>query len=356
MEDSLFGNIDLSAKSISKTKRISKKAVKKTTLNESIKLDAHNMFGEDFSVKELVKKVKAPKEAKEVSAEQKLKSKKLSLNERLAIINTNVLKVLGKQKANVLVIKDRQTLHNYISAAIAARRIAVDTETNNSLDPVTCKLMGPCFYYPGGKQAYVPLNHRNPDTKERLSWQLTEKDIAEELERINEAKIDIIMHNGKFDYEVLKCTTGVKCIPTWDTMVCARLLNENELAGLKWQYVNKIDKEQEKYSIDKLFENIAYADVDPDIFALYAATDAFLTDSLYIVQHNELYNSFKYEQLEVKPDSFELFYLTEVETTRGYVVAKDLVEADLIKSDNNLLKINKIVNNFSKVIIFYSLT
>jgi hypothetical protein len=39
-------------------------------------------------------------------------------------------------------------------------------------------------------------------------------------------------------------------------MVAARLLNENERAGLKQQYIEKIDPSQEKYSIDHLFENV----------------------------------------------------------------------------------------------------
>lgn len=118
-----------------------------------------------------------------------LKSKKLSLAERLSIINERVLKVLGKQKNNIIVIKDRETFHNYITDCINTGRIDIDTETNNSLDPVTCKLMGPCLYAPGLKQAYIPINHRNPETKERLSWQLTEQDVAEEFQRLLDAKL-----------------------------------------------------------------------------------------------------------------------------------------------------------------------
>lgn len=251
------------------------------------------LFGDEFEIrikepviKDLVKKATSSTEI-EKTPDKILKSKKLSLQERLQVIKINVLKILGKQKDNVIVIRDKQTFVDYISAAISTGRIAIDTETNNSLDPVTCKLMGPCFYYTGGKQAYVPLNHRNPETKERLDWQLTEQDCKEQFKRIIDSKIDIIMHNGKFDYEVIKCTCDIEVKPTWDTMVAARLLNENELAGLKWQYINKIDKSQEKYDIENLFENVSYADVDPEIFALYAAHDAAMTDKLYEVQKIE---------------------------------------------------------------------
>lgn len=295
-----------------KPKQTGKSSKKKTTnpaqftLGEDISFAATSLYGEEFEIKD-----------KEIDVDKALKSKSLTLLERLAIINEKVLSVLGKQKDNVMVIKTREQLHDYITKCIEAGRIDIDTETNNSLDPVTCKLMGPCFYAPGLKQAYVPLNHRDPITKERLSWQLTEQDIKEELERVMLAKRDnllkmgitsdyegqsfdewcnkhsdvvfnaaplIVMHNGKFDYEVIYCTCGIKVRPDWDTMIGARLLNENELASLKDQYTTKIDPSQAKYKIDKLFENVQYADVDPEIFALYAATDSMMTDELFLYQ------------------------------------------------------------------------
>lgn len=93
------------------------------------------------------------------------------------------------------------------------------------------------------------------------------------------------MHNGKFDYKVIKCTCGNDLKVHWDTYIAARLLDENEpSAGLKQQYIDKIDPDQEKYSIDHLFENVEYAWVDPEIFALYAATDSMMTYKLYLWQ------------------------------------------------------------------------
>ena len=255
-------------------------------------IDIDSLFGEAFdikldnnkpNVKTLVNKIENQAKA-EVSTDKVLKSKKLSLQERLDYIKEKVLAKLGKQKNNILVIKDKQVLHDYISRCIKAGRIDIDTETNNSLDPVTCKLMGPCFYAPGEKQAYIPINHVDPNTNVRLPWQLTEADIKEELQRVLDTNTFVVMHNGKFDYEVIKCTCGIKVRPNWDTIVAARLINENEPSGLKTLYVKYIDPDQEKYSIEELFENIPYEFVDPDIFAFYAATDAFMTDKLYLYQ------------------------------------------------------------------------
>jgi DNA polymerase I-like protein with 3'-5' exonuclease and polymerase domains len=66
-------------------------------------------------------------------------------------------------------------------------------------------------------------------------------------------------------------------------MIGAHTLNENELMGLKPQYISKIDPTQEKYDIESLFV-VPYKYVDPDIFALYAATDSYMTDRLYLYQ------------------------------------------------------------------------
>lgn len=318
------------------------------------------LFGSDFEVevvtsrskvKNLVKKLDADStKPAEVNAEKMLKSKKLSLQDRLAIINEKVIKILGKQRHNTIVIRSLNDFSDYIDKAITAGRIAVDTETNNSLDPITCKLMGLCLYVPGEKQAYIPINHINNDTGDLLPNQLTEEDCRVQLQRILDAKtalkggwapdyegqsyeewyalhvgtsttaddVKIIMHNGKFDYKVIKCTCDIPIVPDWDTMLAAKVLDENEFsAGLKQQYISKIDPTQEKYSIDHLFENVEYAQVDPEIFALYAATDSMMTDRLYLWQKPHM------EEAEAENPDLNIYKLfKEVEMPCLQVVAE----------------------------------
>ena len=245
---------------------------------------AASLWGEEFVVqktppKKVIEKVSSPKDASKVVTKA-LKNSAIPVEFRLDAIKANVLKILGRYIEDTQVIKTREELRAYIDEAIKNGEIAIDTETDNSLDPITCKLMGPCIYTPGQKNAYIPLNHVNPNTRERLSWQLTEQDVREEFDRLTGTLI--IMHNGKFDYQVIKCTTGKQLMVYWDTMLAARVLDENEKrVGLKQQYRDKIDSSVEKYSIDHLFEDIEYAIVDPEIFALYAATDAYMTYKLY---------------------------------------------------------------------------
>lgn len=321
----------------------------------------NGLFGADFAislpttdVKKLVKKVDTTTVG-DVDTEKLLKSKKLTIHERLKVIRDRVIKVLGKQIKNTVVIRTFDDFSAYIDKAIAYGSIAIDTETNNSLDPVTCQLMGPCLYVPGERQAYIPLNHVDPDTEERLSWQLTEEDCKQQFQRLIDNNVKVIMHNGKFDYEVIKCTCGIEVPPYWDTMIAARLLDENEQAGLKYQYVTKIDPTQEKYDIEKLFENVQYSLVDPELFSLYASHDAYMTYQLYVYQHNEFY-SYIYEQINNIDGTLEVDPFTELEATEGYIAAKDVTnDTVLLSADGKLLKISKKVDNFNKICINYSL-
>lgn len=243
-----------------------------------------SLWGEEFDIPATQEKVKkALKKVQEKTDGQKLKSKLTSLEEKINIISENVLKVLGHYKDQMLVIRDRETLHNYISKSIENGIIALDTETNNSLDPITCLLMGVCIYAPGEKNVYIPINHIDRNTRERLPNQLTELDIKEEFLRLSNTKI--LMHNGKFDYKVFKCTCALDLDIYWDSMVGARLLDENEKsAGLKQQFISKIDPTQGKYKLEELFDGLEYAIFDPELFAYYASTDAYMTYKLYEYQ------------------------------------------------------------------------
>lgn len=324
--NSLFDSFDLTAssgvvskKAATKTKATKAPKQEKRLTNQSLfsgeGMDEFNIELNKPRVETLLSKLNSAEES-EANAAKMLKSKTLTLEEKLTIIKRKVLEVLGKQRKNVVVIKTREQFEEYVSNAIKFGRIAIDTETNNSTDPMTCQLMGLCLYYEGGKQAYVPIHHVNPETGEHLEWQLTEADCREQLQRIlnvrtalkggwapdyegqtyeewyaihvrgpqcNTSNFIIVMHNGKFDYEVIKCTCDIEVEPDWDTMIGAHTINENERMALKLQYIDKIDPTQAKYDIESLF-TVPYKYVDPEIFALYAGTDSMMTDKLYVYQ------------------------------------------------------------------------
>ena len=70
----------------------------------------------------------------------------------------------------------------------------------------------------------------------------------------------------------------------YDSIVAAQMIDENDRSGLKYLYTKFIDPSQEKYNIEHLFEGLEYAIFKPELFALYAATDAMMTDRLYEYQ------------------------------------------------------------------------
>ena len=257
---------------------------------------------------DLINQVSNPITYNDNSIKEKLSSKNISINEKLTIIKERVYKVLGSHIDDTLVIREEKDLDNYINECIKSGFVALDTETNNSLDPITCKLMGLCLYCKNQKQVYIPVNHTNMFTNERLSKQLDEKTINKYINKLIENNVKIITHNGKFDYEVIKCTCNVEFPIYWDTLIAGKILDENEQSyGLKNQYIDKINKEQEKYSIEGLFENIEYAIVEPELFSLYAATDSRMTYDLYLWQK---------ERFDKDSDLYEILLNVEIPTIK----------------------------------------
>lgn len=248
----------------------------------------NSLWGEEFTIEsnkkktsDIIEQVSTPKE---INFKKVLDSKKLTIPEKVEIIDREVHRVLGNFIDDTVVIRDKEELVKYIDRAIQNDVIAIDTETNNSLDYLTCKLMGACIYTPSMKQAYIPINHKDFYTDELLAHQLTEKDIEEQFNRLIENKTKIIMHNGKFDYQVLKCTCNLELPIYWDTMIASHLIDEDDSHKLKDLYVKLIDKSQEKYSIESLFGSVPYAYLPPEVFAPYSAGDAFETYKLYLWQ------------------------------------------------------------------------
>ena len=273
-----------------------------------MKVKQVSLWGPTFTIPEqntTISKVQAalenPKEVKRVIA-----SKKLSLEDKILLIEKEVNRILGKYKKNTIIIRTESELHEYINTAIQNGDIAIDTETNNTTDIFgDCKLMGLCLYTPSLKNAYIPVNHTNLDETALLENQLTETQIAKQLKRIIDNDVKCIYHNATFDVEVLNETCGIRLPIYWDTIVGAQILNENELKSLKTQYRLHIDPSQEKYDIEHLFDKLPYNIFKPELFALYAATDSFMTYKLYE------YQKFIFEQEENK-DIYDLFKTVEI--------------------------------------------
>ena len=255
-----------------------------------------NLWGDSIQViqskestNKLLEKLSNPK-----TITKKVKSSvdfsKLSFEDRVKYIEQKIGDKLGKYKSTTLVITSYDEYVKYIDKVVENGIVALDTETNRSVDPLTCKLMGLCLYTPGLKAAYIPVNHLDFYSKERID-ELDEKQIASQLKRLVDNKVKVIYHNAAFDYQVVKCTCNVALPIYWDTMIGAQVLNENEPAKLKYQYTNKIDPDVGEYDIEDFFDVLDYDFIPVNLFALYSATDALITYKLYEWQKREFEKS-----------------------------------------------------------------
>ena len=238
---------------------------------------------------------------------QSINIDKMPLSEKLAYIESEVNRILGRYKGFIKVMSSENEFAEYIDKCIDKGEVAFDTETNNSLDPLTCKLMGLCFYIENTRPVYVPINHTKPGTDELLENQVSEKFAKEQLQKLADSGTKLIYHNGKFDIRVVRNTLGVTLPIWWDTMIAAQLLDENDDAKLKNRYQKLIDPTIDTYNIEELFLSLPYAWVDPEIFGIYAAIDAYDTLQMQRVQQQifkssnmkRLYNLFRTVEMPV---------------------------------------------------------
>ena len=176
------------------------------------------------------------------------------LLERISTINAMVNKVLGKYQDRYEVIRDEESFEKYIDEAIKVGYIAIDTETN-SLDPITCTLAGLCLYVPGTKAVYIPLHHVSYVTGIEIENQVPDEFADNQMTRIKEAGVKVIMFNAKFDIRVIKNQLGTELTAYWDGYLAARLLNENEpesnLKALHKKYCMR--GEGDAFGFDSLF-------------------------------------------------------------------------------------------------------
>lgn len=243
-------------------------------------MTAINIPIRDDNDKAIVKKIKSVK-----SNDTKIKK---FLN-KLDLIHSTVNEKLGKYKGVYIIINSKDELNNYIKTAINNKIIAIDTETTG-LNPILDKIVGLCLYTPGLPGAYIPINHINYLTKERLSSQLTESDVAQCIKKLELNIAKIVMFNAKFDIRVIRNQLGIYLTCYWDCYLAARLLNENEpvnkLKPLHQKYV--LNDAEDEFTFDELFNGISFDNVPIDDAYLYAAHDPVITYELYDFQKDWL--------------------------------------------------------------------
>lgn len=200
-----------------------------------------------------------------------------SLLDKVKAIIDNVRANLGKFEDETLIIRDEQTLHDYISKCTNNGIVAVDTETTG-LNPITDKIVGVCLYTPNEKTAYIPLEHINYITMQKEPNQLSATTVGAEMQRLSECS-EIVEHNAKFDTRFMRHSLGVNLICTWDTYLASMLIDENlpthALKPLHRDLV--LGGVGDAFKYDELFKGVDYRYIPIKVAGLYAAHDPKIT-------------------------------------------------------------------------------
>lgn len=257
--------------------------------------------GSRLNAKERAKEARAAAKRLELQKAKELSGGRSAQNLTATISNIKLTtqKYLSKYENDYLLLRTEEEVKAYFDDIIEAGIAAIDTETTG-LDTMRCKLAGLCLYIKGKKPCYIPVNHIGYISRNKLPDQLSESFLKEQLERCEDVKW--IFHNAKYDIRVLRHTCGVYLKPYWDTMIAARLLNENESAALKNLHLKYCDSKDEKaLTISNLFDGLTFTLIPVECAYLYAAGDAIKTYDLYEFQKRNfereklarVYNVFK---------------------------------------------------------------
>lgn len=192
--------------------------------------------------------------------------------------------VLRKYKGFPRVIWDKD-IDEYFEKCYTNCIVAIDTETNNSVDPITAIMVGLCLFTPYSRPVYIPVNHYDALTLKKVPNQVSIEKLAEKVEKFK--GLFCIYHNAKFDVNVIDTNLGIRLPISWDTMIGAKVLNENDLsASLKSVYVKYVEPAQPTYNISNLFQENKTAPVED--FTLYSAIDSYDTYKVYLMQKKVL--------------------------------------------------------------------
>lgn len=182
-----------------------------------------------------------------------------------------IAEITHERTWDLVTVQDNKTLEALIKLIAEKKLCALDTETTGVL-PLIDRLVGISFAVDTKTAYYIPLAHEN------ITHQL---DLAETIDKLKpileDAGIDIIMHNAKFDQLVL-WNNGVAIHPLrFDTLLAANLVrNEWQKINLKDLSMLYLQEPMHKFK-EILGKHKTFAQVPIEIGAEYGAHDALQT-------------------------------------------------------------------------------
>ena len=199
------------------------------------------------------------------------------------------------------VVTNLEELQNYINLIEENEKIvAFDCETT-SLDTLNTQLVGFSLSSQAGKGIYVPLYTSN--LFENLDFIPQDKAFEQIARLFNNPQVTVILHNGKFDYKVLR-SNGIKInnnkvsCKLVDTMIAEWLLNSDKTGknsySLEYLAETKLGLKGIEYE-DLVPKGQTFADLPVEKACPYAAEDADFTFQLWQKLKPQLKNANLYE-------------------------------------------------------------
>ena len=190
---------------------------------------------------------------------------------------------LRKNTGKYRTVTDAKELEAVIAEAEAQGFVAFDCETTG-LNPLYDSLVGFSLSLKAGTGIYVPLKAPAPELGEQPFTVMSLAAAKKLLARLwNNESLTLILHNGKFDYQVLrtaKIFTRAGC-RLFDTMIAAWLLEPDTLSfGLENLAEAQLGLQGINYK-DVVPKGCTFAAVPLPQATVYAAEDADFTLQLY---------------------------------------------------------------------------
>lgn len=229
------------------------------------------------------------------------------------------------------VVTNLEELQNYINLIEENEKIvAFDCETT-SLDTLNTQLVGFSLSSQAGKGIYVPLYTSN--LFENLDFIPHEKALEQIARLFNNPQVTVILHNGKFDYKVLR-SNGIKInnnkvsCKLVDTMIAEWLLNSDKTGknsySLEYLAETKLGLKGIEYE-DLVPKGQTFADLPIEKAYPYAAEDADFTFQLWQklepqLKSQNLYELFTSTEMRLMP------LLAEMEITGIHLDSQTLYD------------------------------
>lgn len=229
------------------------------------------------------------------------------------------------------VVTNLEELQNYINIIEENEKIvAFDCETT-SLDTLNTQLVGFSLSSQAGKGIYVPLYTSN--LFENLDFIPQDKALEQIARLFNNPQVTVILHNGKFDYKVLR-SNGIKInnnkvsCKLVDTMIAEWLLNSDKTGknsySLEYLAETKLGLKGIEYE-DLVPKGQTFADLPVEKAFPYAAEDADFTFQLWQklepqLKSQNLYELFTSTEMRLMP------LLAEMEITGIHLDSQTLYD------------------------------